>query len=311
MKKRFLIISLGFMLYCIGCSKDNSTSTPTVQANDMSIILDEHPELGARIGKVEGANLENAIFKIVSQNPDGAFEIDAYNGEITIADASLFDYEINTVLSAQLTVNNEVSSDASKIEVSLSDIDELELYLTDSKEAYLEAQNGGWVLITAEEYETLAEALVDVSRIGTTTTEYNASGPITTTSENFTFAQDRAYIPEGTYIFAFKYDNGSNASTHSKLKISTSQWNGYTDFGPILPPHGLGEHYFLLKGSNEHIQDKSYLGFYNENSIRWMRSENSTTQFYFGFGDNSTMEQVYGNFIARYQGLGTSLKQWK
>lgn len=295
----------------ISCSKDDGTPNKAlVGALDFSLQIEEHPTDGTSLGRIEGNNLENAVFKIVDQNPPNAFSVDSQTGELTINDSRLFDYEINPNLTANLTVNNEVSSDELKVEITLVDTDEIALFLSNSKEAYNSAENGDWILITEEEYEALADLLIEVTRIGTTEEEYGAEGQTVDAREDFTFAMSNASIPEGAFVFAFKYDNASSLSSKAKLKFSANIWSGYTDFGPVLPSHGIGESYFLLKGNAQSFESSGYLGFYNENSIRWTRTQGQSSRFYFGFGDNSTMEQYYENFIVRYQGLCTTIKQW-
>ena len=310
MKKVHYILLL-FSILSSSCSKDSTTSEqPVVDALDLVINLQEHPQEGISLGTIAGNNLENAVFKMVRQDPPNAFLVDQRTGLITVQDSTLFDYEINPTLTATFTVNNEVSSDEFTLEVILSDIDEVEFFLTDSKTTYQNATVGEWIFITAEEYEILAASLAEVTRIGTTQEEYNAEGPTQSSSEDFTFAMDNASIPEGAYVFAFKYDNASELSSGAKLKFTTDVWSGYADFGSLLPPHGSGESYFLLKGNAQSFETSGYLGFYNENSIRWIRTEGLDSRFYFGFGDNSRMEQSYENFIVRYQGLCTTIKQW-
>ncbi|NAS13163.1 cadherin repeat domain-containing protein [Poritiphilus flavus] len=311
MKKIAYILIVGLTLFG-SCSKEGNSPTPsTVEANDFSISIDEHPFDGTSLGRVEGNNLENAVFKIVSQNPANAMSINGQTGEITVQDSTLFDYEINPILTASMTVNNDVSSDDFKLEITLNDIDEIEFYLTDSKETYRNAENGEWISITENEYETLATALIQVTRIGTNQEEYNAEGETITSSTDFTFALDGAKIPEGGLVFAFKYDNASPLSERAKLKFTEDIWRGYEDFGPLFPSHGEGENFFLLKGNNTAFEKEGYLGFYNENRIRWIRTEGLDTRFFFVFGDSSTMSQSYQNFIVRYQGLSTMIKQWK
>ncbi|WP_350285742.1 cadherin repeat domain-containing protein [uncultured Croceitalea sp.] len=299
------------LLVLNSCSKESDTSTQSlVEAFDFTLNIEENPQNGASLGVIEGNNLENAVFNIAKQNPSNAFSIDGQTGALTVQDAAVFDYEINPILTATLTVNNQVSSDEFNVEVTLTDIDDIEFFLTDSKDAYRNAERGSWVLITEKEYEILANSLNKTTRIGTSKEEYDANGEVSNSTGHFTFALDGAKIPEGGFVFAFKYDNANSRSIRSKLKFTQDIWSGYEDFAAVLPYHEVGENFFLLKGNEMSFESEGFLGFYNEHGLRWIRTENLDTRFFFGFGDTNTMEQNYNNFIPRYQGLSTTIKQW-
>lgn len=310
--KRIAITILALPFFFQSCSSDSGAAEAVlVEAFDITIELPEHPETGQKLAQVEGDNLEGATFSLVSQDPQGGMSVDPNTGEIMVIDSTIFDYEINPILTATLTVNNQVSSDQFNIEVTLTDIDDIEFFLTDSKDAYKNAERGSWVLITEEEYEVLANSLNEITRIGTSKDEYDAEGEISNSIDHFTFALDGAKIPEGGFVFAFKYDNANFRSIRSKLKITQDIWGGYEDFASVLPYHEVGENFFLLKGNEMSLESEGFLGFYNGHGLRWIRTEGLDTRFYFGFGDTNTMEQNYSNFIPRYQGLSTTVKQWK
>jgi len=66
-----------------------------------------------------------ASFSLTSESPVGAFSVNPVSGELTVADASLFDFETNPVLTGTFTVTNGAASDVANITVNLNDVTEI------------------------------------------------------------------------------------------------------------------------------------------------------------------------------------------
>ena len=105
-------ICLSLLLFASSCS-DNDPKPPIVEVEDFEITIDENQQAGTVLGTVEATtNKKTLSFEIQSQTPAGAFAIDATTGEITVADASKFDFETNPVIAGVvLAVNGKVESE--------------------------------------------------------------------------------------------------------------------------------------------------------------------------------------------------------
>lgn len=79
----------------------------TITASDFTINFIENPEEGATIGTIQASASSGSVrFSIVSQSESGAISINATTGQITVANASLFDFETLTVISAVVRVTS-------------------------------------------------------------------------------------------------------------------------------------------------------------------------------------------------------------
>jgi hypothetical protein len=80
----------------------NNVSETTAQ--DFTVTIDENPTDGQVLGTLQ-ANGNGALdFSITTQSPAGAMNVDSSTGELTVADASLFDYETNPTLTATVSI---------------------------------------------------------------------------------------------------------------------------------------------------------------------------------------------------------------
>ena len=79
----------------------------TITASDFTINFIENPEEGATIGTIQASASSGSVrFSIVSQSESGAISINATTGQITVANASLFDFETLTVISVVVRVTS-------------------------------------------------------------------------------------------------------------------------------------------------------------------------------------------------------------
>lgn len=102
---------------------EDSSIPITVNTNDLIITMDESTLVnGQFIGKVTGeTNQGSVIFSIVSQNPEGAFEINADSGALTVANPTIFKYSSNPVIKGVIKVTNgEISKDA-RVTIKMND----------------------------------------------------------------------------------------------------------------------------------------------------------------------------------------------
>lgn len=137
MKSIQLITLLSLALITFSCDSEESRLPLgiTVSAPDFSIEINENPEAGTSLGTLtaiasDGSTIqfgnivaedsENSKFE--SETPIGALDIDNNTGELTIKDASLFDFDLNTEINATVNATSGNVSEAIAINVFLTQI---------------------------------------------------------------------------------------------------------------------------------------------------------------------------------------------
>lgn len=88
-------------------SLNEPQSVVTINAEDLEVALAENPEPDQVLGAINAStNLGELSFSIVSQTPEGAMNINPVSGELTVAETSYFDFEVNSTLTALVLVKN-------------------------------------------------------------------------------------------------------------------------------------------------------------------------------------------------------------
>ncbi len=96
-----------------------------ITASDLAVSIDENPIAGATIGTIQASvNTGSLQFSLVSQTTDGALAINATSGEVTVADATLFDFETVQSLTANVSITSGSVSDNVTVTITLLDVDE-------------------------------------------------------------------------------------------------------------------------------------------------------------------------------------------
>lgn len=316
-------LSLILLLVVFSCSSDddsnpNPTDESGITAVNFTIDFDENPAPGASIGIVQAASDNTLSFAITSQTPSGAMSINTNTGELKVANAAAFDFETNPVITATISIITSKGSKNVSATITLNDLDDIAHFLSTSKTAYLAAADGDWIVITAAEYNALANSLNQVSKIAYKDEEYNSGNTIiaSNTARIWTEANvTTANMPNNSYVFALKYYAWSvtNSST-TKVKISsTSISDGYIDLGNPLPSHsGTQENvYFVLKGSNTITTDTGYLAFYKpQGSSVGLVNLPGNNACYFTLSDAYNGLTLESGPKTLYQGLSSTQKQW-
>lgn len=133
------IIVLTFSLYFSCVESDNTTGDTAdivITANDFNTTINENPSVYQALGVISASASEGELsFEIVEQNPENAIDVNATTGEITIVNASLFDYETNPVIIAVVLIYNEDISQTITVTINLLDEEEngvtaFDLYIT-------------------------------------------------------------------------------------------------------------------------------------------------------------------------------------
>ena len=98
---------------------------PVITATDLSSTIAENPTAGVVLGTVEASVTQGILeYIIVSQSNVGALAIKASNGEVTVADASLFDFETIESLTALIRVSAGSLFEDITVTVSITDVEE-------------------------------------------------------------------------------------------------------------------------------------------------------------------------------------------
>ena len=122
---KFLIPFSFLLLTVVSCSLKNDTES--VQENDidtfdLTVSMVENPENGDAVGTVIGISNGGALtFSIESQNPEGSMEIDPSTGNLTVLDKREFEYQINPMLTATVSVTDGTITETAAVTVNLEE----------------------------------------------------------------------------------------------------------------------------------------------------------------------------------------------
>ncbi|MEY8780958.1 hypothetical protein AB9K32_11055 [Allomuricauda sp. XS_ASV26] len=158
----------------------NLNNTNEVSGQNLEVTIDENPTNGQVIGSLQ--TIGNASgFAITDQSPQGAMDIDANTGELTVADASLFDYETNPTLTATVTIVD--ADDPVTVTVNLENV--IEVTAQDLTASVDENPTDGQVLGTlqASGTGTLSFSITSQNPMGAMAID-NATGELTVIDPN-------------------------------------------------------------------------------------------------------------------------------
>ena len=125
MNKKIKIVKLfvlSIVLTTIGCNNDDD-QIATVNLQNLEVTIDENPADGETIGTLQTDGGEALNLSIASQTPSGALSIDSDSGELTVADASLFDFESNPTITATITAEN--AENTVTVTINLNNVNEV------------------------------------------------------------------------------------------------------------------------------------------------------------------------------------------
>lgn len=113
------VVIYTFLLLIYSCSNDDDNAV-IVSLQDFEVTINENPNSGDVLGTVQSSTTASLMFSITSQTPSGALSINESTGELSVADANLFDYESITMITA--TVNASGASNTAYVVINLTDI---------------------------------------------------------------------------------------------------------------------------------------------------------------------------------------------
>ena len=118
--KTFLNIAfIATTLLFISCNNDDVQ----IIVEDLTIDFNENPTNGQTVGTVQTNG--SGDFNITSQTPAGALNINTSTGELTVADATLFDFETNPVIIATISVVG--GANTGSVTINLTNVNELSI----------------------------------------------------------------------------------------------------------------------------------------------------------------------------------------
>ena len=135
LNKRLRLISLFSLLLLFSCGGDGDdddvqTVTPApvavvITAANLAATTPENPEAGATLGTVQASVSSGSLqYSLTSQSVAGALVINASTGAVTVADATLFDFETVQSLTANIRVSAGNVTEDITVTITLTDVDE-------------------------------------------------------------------------------------------------------------------------------------------------------------------------------------------
>jgi len=119
-----LILPIFLITLLMACSEDDAPD-PTLTVADFTLTIEENPTADQVLGTISvTTNQSNPTFAISTQSPEGAMAIDTQSGELTVADASLFDFEANPEVIGTVTVTAGSLTESASVLITLTDAEE-------------------------------------------------------------------------------------------------------------------------------------------------------------------------------------------
>ncbi len=127
----------------------NDLDDAMVSIEDATFSIAENPAANSEIGVVIGTSDQGDVtYSILSQEPEGAIAVDEVSGSVTVADASIFDFEVHQTVTATIRAAfGSISADAT-VTINITDL--TEIVAEDFETTIPEAPEEGTVLGTVD-----------------------------------------------------------------------------------------------------------------------------------------------------------------
>lgn len=122
MKTTFKLINIFVFILLVttfSCSNDDDATAITISLQDLEVTIDENPTVGQVIGNIESNSTGSLTYTISSESPVGALSINS-SGELTVVDETLFDFELNTSITA--TISATGASNTANVIINLNNL---------------------------------------------------------------------------------------------------------------------------------------------------------------------------------------------
>lgn len=301
------LLAISSTLVMTSCFETNADDD-MIDDLQLNLSIDEYPTSGDVVGTLSSNLTGTVVYELISESVSGAFIL--INGNLTVGDWLLYDYESVTSLTALVEATNGSETQVIAVEVMINDVDDISAFLSDSRSAYESATVGDWVPIIESEYNDLANYLAEVTKSGATDAHFANTLSITSHHGGATVANDNGNtLPVGSYLFAFKYYSWANNVVSSRIKLSQGDASGpYEHIGNTLPEHNDEYNFFVLKGADTALGSTGYLSMYASLNPGWKAI--SGTSYKWVNGDLTNLDNTSSGAVYLHQGLSTTIKQW-
>ena len=126
-KKSYLVTSV-LLVAIVSCKKENKIPENTVTVQNFTSTINENPTTGQSIGTVQATGNGTLSYSITTQTPAAALTINSATGELTVTNATLFNFEINPVITATIEVNNSGTVKNLTATINVADVNEIGEY---------------------------------------------------------------------------------------------------------------------------------------------------------------------------------------
>lgn len=127
MKKASLTLLIFLvMTQFTSCGSDDTPDVKVVlEANDLTVSVDENPEMDAVIGKIQASTNKGTLsYSLALQTPDNAVSINSASGEIRVKTPAVFDYEKINLIEGVVQVSNGTMNEIVNLSISINDLDD-------------------------------------------------------------------------------------------------------------------------------------------------------------------------------------------
>ena len=101
----------------------NDIEDSVITVENFDLQMDENPQPDEILGSISASTDQGTLsYVIENQEPEGAFQIDENTGELSIADFSLFDFELNETITGTINVSNQSIEAFALVTITLNDV---------------------------------------------------------------------------------------------------------------------------------------------------------------------------------------------
>jgi hypothetical protein len=124
---------------------------------DFTTSIDENSPNGNNLGIMLATGDGALSFSITSQSPAGAIAINPSTGELTIANTTLFNFETNPTITANIVVDNSVSTETATATINLNNVNEIGDFNYGGVIFWMNAANNQGLVVSISDQSTGAE----------------------------------------------------------------------------------------------------------------------------------------------------------
>jgi len=107
----------------VACSKDEAPAPAEINLLNFEASIDENPTNGQVIGSLTATTSSGTLsFALSEQNPGGALAINAATGELSVANAALFDFSVRQTITATATARVGNSSRSANVIININEV---------------------------------------------------------------------------------------------------------------------------------------------------------------------------------------------